>query len=334
MILITGATGMLGAHLVAGLVGRGQRVCALRRAESNTHTFCAIMAHCGLARSDWEPFVEWREADLADYPALLDALKGISNVYHTAARVSFQPQDRVSVLNTNVKGTANLVNACLETGVERLLHVSSIAALGDSFNGELIDEATPRDNERRRSAYSLSKYLSELEVWRAGVEGLNIVIINPSVILGVGDWAKGSPALVALGRRGLKFYTSGSTGYVDVLDVVEIAIRLMESDIRSERFVLNAENLDYRTFFGMLASQFGLAPPAIRVNRFMALLAVLAARLGFLLAGRPMRITSETMRIAREKTAYSSKKLENALGAYAFRSVKQTLARICQALEA
>ena len=239
MILVTGATGFLGSEVCRQLILGGKNsIRCTKRASSKIPEMLLPFQHK----------IVWVEADLLEINALKEALPGVTQVYHCAALVSFDPSLKKKLIQNNVEGTANLVNLCTENGI-RLLHVSSIAAIGEGKAGELINEnhhleETPKDN-----AYAISKYESEMEVWRGMAEGLDAVIVNPSLIIGKNAGKEGTGQIFETVRNGLKFYTSGSCGLVDVEDVAKTMILLMESKIRSERFILNAENWLYQKPF-------------------------------------------------------------------------------------
>jgi len=257
--------------------------------------------------------IEWAYGDVLDPGFLYEAFEGITGIYHCAAMVSFNPDEHRQMMITNVQGTANVVNMALERGVQKLCHVSSIAALGGVPGPEGLDEGSLFEPPQKPSAYAKSKFLSEREVWRATEEGLPAVIVNPSVILGPGDWSGGSPRLFDLVYKGLKFYSDGITGFVDVRDVAAIMIRLMESDIVNERYILNAGNHSYGEVFRLMAKALGKPAPSIRVNRLMAELSWRALALKAFLTGRQPAITKETARSALNDYRYTSHKVKSRL---------------------
>jgi dihydroflavonol-4-reductase len=249
MILVTGGTGMLGAHLLYKLTKSNSKIRATKRKSSDLSMVERIFSYFDNDYKSLFEKIEWMEADILDPESILTVMKDVDFVYHSAAMVSFDPSDYDKLLHVNIKGTKNVVNAALEHGVKKFCHVSSTSALGDAINGESITEETFRNPKMKHSGYSISKYLSELEVWRGITEGLNAVIVNPSVVLGAGNWETGSPSIFSAVNDGMRFYTEGSMGYVDVVDVVEIMIRLMESEISGERYIVSAENISFKDFF-------------------------------------------------------------------------------------
>ncbi|MDO9615746.1 MAG: NAD-dependent epimerase/dehydratase family protein, partial [Bacteroidota bacterium] len=195
MILVTGGTGLVGAHLLYELTNSGLRVKALRRQQSNTDWVKKIFSYYTDQVETLFSQIEWVEGDILDYFSLEEALKGITSIYHCAAIVSFHGDDNDMMLNNNVKGTGNLIDAAIHNGVSKFCHVSSIAALGKTQDGSQITEDTYWTPSKRKTGYSLSKFFSEMEVWRGIEEGLEAVIVNPSIIIGPGNWDIGSPKL-------------------------------------------------------------------------------------------------------------------------------------------
>ena len=233
MILVTGATGFLGTELILQLTAQNLKVRALKRSKSKISDL--------LNNNDK---IEWFVADINEPEILAEAFEGVTQVYHCAAFISFNPKDKPKLLNINIEGTANIVNLCLQYGT-RLVHVSSVAALGDAKKDNLITEKDFWEYDANVHAYAISKYEGEMEVWRGIAEGLNAVIVNPSVIIGKNAGFEGSGAIFKLVKDGLKFYTDGATGIVDVEDVAKCMILLMNSKITAERFILSADNLHF-----------------------------------------------------------------------------------------
>ncbi len=308
MILVTGGTGLVGTYLLYELTRKGHKVRALLRPGKKPYQTCRLFA---CLSADYEKLinqVEWVEGDVLDPFSLQQAMQGVDQVYHCAAMVSFNPRDLKPMLAVNITGTANVVNACLENNVKKLLHVSSIASLGQAEKDELIDENAKWKTSRNNSGYAISKYGGEREVWRGIEEGLNAVIVNPSVIIGAGCHHKATNQLFHGIKKFLPFYTEGINGYVDVRDVVSAMILLMDSPASGERFVLNAENLSLREFFGKAAGILGKPPPRISLNgTLMKLVAVGDEMRGRLTRSRPL-LTRENIRAALSKSMYSSEK--------------------------
>lgn len=306
-ILVTGATGFIGSYLVRYLIQQGYKnVYALKRQDSS-------LALVEEVKSE----VRWIEADLLDLAALQEAFDGVSQVYHCAALVSFQEKSRRALLENNVQGTANVVNFCLEKGVEKLLYVSSIAALGRKPKEPDIDEKTPWVPSKWNNPYGISKHLAEMEVWRGIAEGLNAVIVNPSNVLGSGFW-KGR---ISTGQmfyqiwQGLAFYPLGTSGFVDVRDTARFMLKLMESDISGERFILNGENLPFKVLFEEIAKVLGKRPPFLCVSPFIREVAWRVAWVFSKISGQAAFITPQTARSSARTFFYDNSK---SLGAFPF----------------
>jgi nucleoside-diphosphate-sugar epimerase len=268
------------------------------------------------------------EGDILDFASLEDALDGVDKVYHTAAIVSFSPKDRAQMLQVNVEGTANVVNACLTQRVRKLCHVSSIASLGRNSAKGLVTEETHWKTAPENSYYAISKYGAEREAWRGAEEGLEVVVVNPSLIIGPGDWNKGSIAVFRMAAKGLKFYTSGQTGYVDVRDVSRAMIQLMESDINGERFLLNSENMKFRTFFDLMHKEFGKPTAKVAVNPMLAEMGWRIEKLRAFLTGREPVITKETAKAANYSYEFSAGKIKSALH-FEFIPLARSVKEIC-----
>jgi dihydroflavonol-4-reductase len=329
MILVTGSNGMVGSHLLYNLASRGIAVRALLRNIDQKQTVFHTFSWYTRNPEQLMNSIEWVEGDITDLVSLERALEGVKKVYHTAALVSFNSRMRKKIFETNIRGTANIVNLCIEKNVEKLCFVSSIAALGSNENGAPVTEDILWKPSKNISAYSLSKYHSEMEVWRGITEGLNAVIINPSVILGPGDWSKGSPSFFEFASKGLIYYTPGTNGFVDVRDVAEGMIKAMESNISGERFILSSENISYKDFFTMLNLSLDKKPPTRQAPFFLMLLAQKWESLRSLIFNHEPKITKDTITISQKKASYSAQKsIENLNMKY--RNLNDTLDFISQ----
>ncbi|TKC07570.1 NAD-dependent epimerase/dehydratase family protein [Pedobacter frigoris] len=321
MILVTGATGFLGAELIHQLTEQGLKVRGLKREHS---VLPALIKDNSL--------VEWVVADINDLSALDDAFEGISQVYHCAALVSFNPKDKTKLLKINIEGTSNVVNLCAEYNA-RLLHVSSVAALGNPKKGaSLITEKDFWEYDSKSHSYAISKYEGEMEVWRGIAEGLDAVIVNPSVIIGPGAGFEGSGAIFKLVKQGLSFYTRGATGIVDVADVAKSMILLMNSKESGERYTISAENYHYQQFFGEIAKGFGVKAPAKEARPWMLGIAWRAAKLASMFTGKPAALTSDAARSSLNESLYSNEKIKHTTG-IAFKPLKQSIEEVCERLK-
>ena len=318
MIFVTGGTGMVGAHLIYDLVLKGEKVRALKRPGSSLQRIDKIFSfYC----ADYESLlqgIEWVEGDLLDKDGLVELLKGVDQIYHAAAIVSFDSRERDEIIYNNCEGTANLVDLALSMGIPRFCHVSSIAAIGSPPEGIEASEDHPWRNSRDHSAYSESKYLSEMEVWRAILQGLNAVIVNPSVIMGPGDWKSGSSLVFSKIWHGLKFYTKGGTGFVDVRDVSSAMRLLMANEtwetVKNQRYILNAENLTFHQFFNQVADSLRVRRPKIAAGKTLLNIAWRFFAFVRLLTGIKPAITRETARSACKLTFYDGSKICRTIG--------------------
>jgi dihydroflavonol-4-reductase len=328
MIFVTGGTGLVGSHLLVQLSNKGKSIRALRRKHSDLHLVKRVFHLYGSDPEAQLNAIEWVEGNLLDVALLDELLHDVEEIYHCAALVSFQANERLQMMQVNVRGTASLVNAALRKGNISFCHVSSIAALGRDDYGGIVTENTLWKNSRLQSNYAVSKYKSEQEVWRAVAEGLDAVVVNPSVILGPGSWKSGSSELFSLVWKGLRFYTEGVTGFVDVRDVASAMVELMEGRHYGQKFIVSAENLSYRQVFTWIAEAMGKRPPAIKVHPWMGEVAWrLLAVLGLFQRKKPA-ITKETARSSNRNKSFSSEKLIQQCN-FKYIPVKQSIADIC-----
>lgn len=309
MILVTGGTGLLGSHLIFDLLKTNDKIVAIKRENSNLANIKHVFNVYSKNADDLLNKIEWINADLCDYETIFIALDGIDKVYHCAAMVSYNKSDRDALYENNVTGTANIVNACIEKKIKKLCYASSIAALGVTDGNSLITENTLWEDSGQNSNYSKSKYFAEIEVWRGIAEGLCSVMVNPSVILGSGVGETSANKLFNLVRKGLKYYTNGRTGFVDVRDVSKVMILLMESDICSERFIVNSENIIWKDFFTMVAESIGKNPPKNYASPFMTGIAWRTTKFLSLIKGTNPSFTKETARTSHKLLQYSNEKL-------------------------
>lgn len=273
MIFVTGGTGLVGAHLLYELCKTGKKVRALKRQTSNLKQVEKTFAYYTNDAQQLFDTIEWVDGDILDYFELEKLLNGVTEIYHCAAIVSFDSKERQRMISNNVEGTANLVNAAIENGVKKICHVSSIAALGKLQNGAPVTEETNWVPSKKNSAYSESKFYSETEIWRGIEEGLDAIIVNPSIIFGPANWESGSAKIFKTIWDGMKFYTKGVTGFVDVFDVVRPMIKLMEAEnfenCKNQRYILSAENLSYQQVFTQIAEALQKPKPTIWANDFL-----------------------------------------------------------------
>ncbi len=315
-VLVTGASGLLGQALVSQLLEAGYVVRAVRNKTP-------------LSIASDDRSLEVVEADLLDIVRVEEILEEVDYVCHCAGLVSFAPARQQELFAINVTATANLVNACLDSPVKKLVHVSSVAALGRSGASDIVDEKTPWKEHVRNSQYGKSKYLGELEVWRGIAEGLNAVVVNPSIILGPGDWTKGSASIFKKMYDGFDWYTEGMNGFVDVRDVAGAMIALMESDIQAERFIVSGVNAMYQTVFEQIAVAFGKKPPTKKVTPFLGALACRLEKIRAFFTRQEPLITRETMNTSLACYQYDNTKLRQAIPGFAYRSLTDTIRYCC-----
>ena len=320
MILVTGATGFLGAELVHQLTAQQVKICALKRSTAKIPELLKD-----------NQLIKWIIADINDPEDLSDAFENITQVFHCAAFISFDPKDKNKLIRVNIEGTSNIVNLCLEKQI-RLLHVSSIAALGDAKKGAAITEKDFWEYNANVHAYAISKYEGEMEVWRGVAEGLDAVIVNPAVIIGKNAGFNGSGAIFKLVKEGLKFYTNGATGIVDVEDVAKVMILLMNSDISAERFTLSSENLHYKEFFTQIANGFGIKPPNKEAKPWMLGIAWRAAKLASIFTRKAPALTKDAANSSFNLSYYSNEKIRNTLN-FKFKPLTESILEVCQALK-
>ena len=329
LILVTGSTGLVGSQLLLDLVRSGKQVRAMKK-----HTGNLSLVHQTFhryANNDAEALlknIEWVEGDVLDTYSLLEAMKEVKQVYHCAAVVSFGSYFSNNLMKINVEGTENVVNMALEARIQKLCHISSVAALGRAKKNNLITEETHWEISSNNSLYAVSKYGAEREVWRGIAEGLNAVIVNPSIIIGAGDWKRGSSKMFEQGWKGLKYYTEGINGFVDVRDVSSSMTKLMDSEIKNERFIISSENYSYRDFYNEVSAHFQKRKPYLKATPFLSEIAWrLAAIKGIFTNSSPL-INKETARTANQKYFYSNEKIKKTLG-IEFIPVKQSIKDTC-----
>lgn len=317
MILITGSTGLVGSHLIQTLITKNEPIKALYRGTIPfEHTL-----------------VEWIRADILDIVTLEEAMLGVEKVYHCAAIVSFDPKQKHILHKTNIEGTANIVNACLNTGVKKLLFVSSVAALGRIREDKPINETMNWTEETSNSEYGKSKFLAEMEVWRGIGEGLNAVIVNPTIILGSGNWNKGSASVFKSAYNEFPWYTEGTTGFVDVQDVVKAMIALMNSPINAERFILSAETSTYKNLFTLIAKAFDKKPPSKSVTPLIAAIVWRLEAFKAIFTGKQPLLTKETAKTAQAKVSFDNTKLFKHLPDFKYTALTTSIERICAELK-
>ncbi len=327
MVLVTGGTGLLGAHLLYRLANNNEKVRAIYRSERKLEHVKDVFSCYTKDYNHLIESIEWVRADILDIPLLCEAFKGVTDVYHCAAFVSFEPDKYQFLRLTNIEGTANVVNLCIANNIKKLCYVSSIATVGHTINNEPIIEETKWNQEADNSVYAITKYGAEMEVWRATQEGVDVVIVNPGVILGGGIWHYGSGSLFKKAHKGFKYFTKGTIGLVSVDDVVSVMIKLTKSDIKNERFILVAENWTYKKFLQALAQSVKVNPPKKIANPLLLQFAWKLDWLTHKITGKRRRLTKHIAESLSSKTHYSSAKIVKAMD-YKFKAIDETITTV------
>jgi len=322
-ILVTGGTGFLGAYIIRELVAKGYSVRAIRR-NNSLPSFIS---------PDILEKVEWLSGDILDVTSLEEAMEDSDAVIHAAARLSFASRDRREMFSTNINGTANVVNIALEKNIARFIYVSSVAALGRTGNGELVTEERKWSDSKWNTNYAISKYHGEVEVWRGIGEGLPAAIVNPSTLLGYGDWDHSSCTLFRNAFREFPWYTEGVNGFVDVTDAARAIVCLLESDVTGERYILNGDNWTFRHLFEEMADGFGKRRPSREATPFLAGAAWRMARLKSFLTGLPSILTRESAKVAGSKTFFDNNKILQQLPGFRFTPLDETIKTACNAYQ-
>jgi dihydroflavonol-4-reductase len=305
MNLVTGATGMLGTHVLIELARRGMPVRALRREGTNANVAKSLFEFYGVGPLFSQ--VEWVIGDVLDTDTLLTAMEGCSTVYHTAAVVSYHKKERASMYEVNVQGTANVVNCAIETNIQALCHVSSIAALSRTSTKQEVSVATEWKDSPLNTHYGITKHLSEMEVWRGIQEGLSAVIVNPGFIIGPGSFERSSPSVFAKINEGMSYYPPGGTGFIAAVDCAKAMVELALKGAVDERHVLVSENMSMQDLFVGIASSLGKPEPKKLASPTILELARLAEWLKEKTTGKLALITPETMRNASMRYYYDTK---------------------------
>lgn len=320
MILVTGGTGFLGGYIIKQLVTKGYEVRAIRRGSSKLPNFIP---------AEILQKVEWVDGDVLDIVSMEEAMDGVDAVIHSAAKVSFEAGEKDEMLSVNIEGTANAVNIALEKNIGRFIHISSVAALGRTVNGETVTEEREWQETSINTNYAISKHKAEMEVWRAMGEGLPAAILNPSTILGYGDWNSSSCAIFKTVFEEIPYYTNGINGFVYVEDVASATIQLLDSDITRERFIINGENWSFRQLFDAIADNFNKKRPSLHASPALAAVAWRWEKAKTLFTGKKSLLSKESARIAQTQTYFSSAKLLEFLPGFSFTPVEEAVQLSC-----
>ncbi len=318
MVAVTGANGLLGNFIIRKLLDQNESVLALKRSGSDISML-----------NDIDNKITWCDVDILDPVSLYEAFEKVTHVVHTAAIVSFNPRKARAVMDVNVQGTRNIVDACLALGIKRLIHISSVAALGRQKGQSHIDEKSKWVSNVPNSVYAESKYASELEVFRGQEEGLSTVILNPSVILGPGNWDRGSSQLFKYSWEEKPFFADGFLNYVDARDVAKIACQLLHHKIEGERFIVSGGNISFTDFFGKIAKQFNKKAPHIKLGKSLLYLLARIESVRTRFATSEPIITPETVRFSGTEFRYENQKIKNLLPVE-FQAIDETVQWCCE----
>jgi dihydroflavonol-4-reductase len=314
MFLVTGATGLVGTHLVAALLDAGEKpVRALYRSEEKQKLSIELIRFCYPHLADKLAQIEWHQADILDIDGLAEAFEGVTEVYHTAAFVSFSRRDWKRLYKTNVEGTQNVVNCALDAEVELMVHLSSTSALPRKDDGSPIKEDVPWTREIGKNPYGRTKFMAEREVWRGMEEGLNVIVVNPSVLVGAGNWNESSLEIFRRVHKGLRFYPTGGDAFTDVRDVCRAILGLRQAKLYGQRFMLAGHNTLLKDLLFNIAASLDRRPPTIRVNYQTARLAGRVEGFLAFLTGRKARLNRHTAKVSSTIRTYDSSKVKQAL---------------------
>lgn len=327
MILVTGGTGLVGAHLLAKLVVDNDLIRAIKRASSNLDAVKNVFSYYHKDVDSFFNKIEWIDADVVDVPSLAPVFVDVTYVYHCAAVISFNPKAYRKMRKVNIEGTANIVNLSIEHSVKKLCFVSSIAAVGKAVNGKPITEESEWQIENSNYGYAITKYGAEIEVWRGTQEGLDAVVVNPGIILGTGFWNSGSGSLFKQSAKGIPFYTEGVTGYVSVEDVVGCMLRLMGSSVKNERFILVSDNRSYKQTLFEMATALNAKKPKILLKKWHTeIFWRVSAVVSKLTRTKPL-LTKHSAKSIHKSNIFDASKIKKALN-YKFEAVEDTIKRV------
>jgi len=329
MILVTGGTGLVGSHLLYHLALENDAIRAIYRTENSLEKVKKVFSYYTDDVDHLFSKIDWILADITDVPSLEKAFKNVTYVYHCAAVVSFDSREYRMMRQVNIDGTANVVNLSIDKKIQKLCFISSIAAVGDSIHNHIVTEENEWNIDGNNSGYSITKYGAEMEVWRASQEGVDVVIVNPGVILGPGFWDINTGTMFSKVYKGFRYYTEGITGFVGVNDVAKVMLLLIKSDVKNERYILVSENISFREVFSSIAKGFDKKTPTIKISK---LVTSIAWRLDFVLSkltGKTQQLTKEASKSLHKKTYYSSDKLTSSTK-FRFEPIVDVIRIVCK----
>lgn len=329
MNLITGSTGFLGTHLTAYLIGLNQAcICLYRSDEKRAYSIGILKTYTAIDDAKIKDNIVWVKANILSIPDLEKVFKNhqINYVYHCAGMISNAPSDYKMMRKTNIEGTAHIVNLSLDFSVKKFCHVSSIATLSKNPSLEAIDEQITISEHDKSNAYAIAKYGAEREAWRGSQEGLDVIIINPGVILGHGFQDQGSGRILKKYTQNFSFYLNKVTGFVGVYDCCRAMQLLMHSSLKNERFILVSENLNFKKLATIIAETYGVKKPKLKLNKWVLSLYWLFELIAQLF-GHKRQMTVDLIKSLFESSTYSNQKIKSSLN-FKFTSIQDVIKQI------
>ena len=320
MVLVTGGTGFLGSYILKKLVENNVEVIAIRRSAKQPFYIPSSILQK----------VNWIEGDILDISLVKEAMKAADQVIHAAAIVSFSSQDRSEMYKINIEGTENVINAALESDIKRFVHVSSVAALGRTTTSELVNENKKWEKNKNNTHYAITKQNAEMHVWRGFAEGLNGVIVNPSTIIGFGNWNQSSCAIFKNAYKEFPWYTNGLNGFVGVEDVAELIVQLAFSSVSDQRFIINGENWKFQRLFNTIADHFHKKHPDREAGKLIGNLAWRLEAIRASLTGKRPLLTKETYRIAHSQTSFDNSALLKLFPDFQYTPLETVIQKACE----
>ena len=321
-ILVTGGTGLVGAHLLYYLVKNGETPIAIKRVKSNLENVKKIFNYYSDKSDVLFEKIIWKECDILDFLKLEEIIKNITHIYHCAALISFNNSLKQKMIETNATGTANVVDLSLKYNIKRICYVSSIATLGPN-HGSPVNENCFWD-WKNQSGYAVSKHLAEMEVWRGFAEGLSGFIVNPSLIIGPGSWNSGIGTIINKCKIGSPFFPPGSCGLIDVHDLVKIIIKLMNSNISNERFIINSEHMSYKNLMTIVTQKLNTRPPSIKLHptimKFFILIDILWNRI----RGQRIELSTDAVKYTTNNIVLDSTKINETIK-FSYKKIEHSL---------
>jgi dihydroflavonol-4-reductase len=330
MNLITGVTGIVGAHVALALLQQDKPVVAVKRKTSDIGKTKKLFSYY---TSDFENLfnkIKWVDADISDIYSIIDAMEGVDTVYHCAGFVSFDKKDAQKLYEINSIGTANMVNACLDKKIKALCYVSSIATLQNPDIQTNINEKVYWKSSPNASDYAISKYNGEREVWRGIEEGLNAVIVNPGIVLGPGFWNQSSGKLVSTCFKGTSFYTSGSSAVINANDLANCMVQLTEGGYFSNRYIIVEGNYTFKAILDGFHKKFNKKKPFIHAGKFTLRCAKWVDLIFTLVTGRTRTLNNAVISSITSTNSYDNSKIKNSIN-FKFTSFNETVSFISNA---